>query len=132
MKNKPYRDYIYLLLKVAIGLVQLLPRTVALGLARFLGWAAFILVSRQRNKTLTNLRTAFGHEKTEQEIRNIAKSVFQNLAMTLTDLIFLKKFVHKHDKSFIYCKQSLRFTHSLGHHARNENQNGASNLLRIE
>jgi KDO2-lipid IV(A) lauroyltransferase len=92
VKNKPYRYYLYLLLRFGIGLVSLMPRAFALVLAKGLGWAAFYLVSRQRNKTLNNLRTAFGHEKSEKEIHTIGIRVFQNLAMTLVDWIHMKHF----------------------------------------
>ncbi len=90
MKNKPYRYYVYLLLKFAIGLVRLLPRRMALDLASGSGWAAFTCVARHREKVLTNLRRAFGSEKSEAELRRIACEVFQNLAMTLADVVFMR------------------------------------------
>jgi KDO2-lipid IV(A) lauroyltransferase len=91
LKNKPYRYYIYLLLRLAIGVVRLIPRPLALAFARFVGWAAFLLVSRQRNQVITNLEVAFRSEKSETEIRHIARDVFQNLAMTLADTVLMKR-----------------------------------------
>lgn len=92
MKNKPYRYYLYLLLKFAITMVRVIPRPFALALARGLGWIAFYTVSRQRIKTLNNLKTAFGEEKTDKEIQRIGLGVFQNLAMTLVDWIHMANF----------------------------------------
>jgi len=92
VKNKPYRYYLYLLLKLGIGLLRLLPRAGSLALARVLGSVAFNLVSRQRDKVLRNLRIAFGNRFPQDEIKTIGRKVFQNLAMNLVDWVQMKKF----------------------------------------
>ena len=60
-------------------------------MAKTLGILAFYLVARQREKALTNLRFAWKNEKTEGEIRAIARKVFKNLAMTAADVILFPK-----------------------------------------
>jgi len=47
---------------------------------------------KYRNIALENLRTAFKDEKSEKEIRSIAKGVFQNLGMTGVEYASLRKF----------------------------------------
>jgi len=91
VKNKPYRYSIYLLLKLSIAIVRCLPRKAALAFAHGMGTLAYFLVARQRNKVLENLRTAFSHEKTEKEIRQIALGVFRHFSVTLADLTFMKR-----------------------------------------
>lgn len=101
MKNKPYRFYLYLLLKFAIFLFRLLPRRAALVFAKSLGSLAFWTVSRQRNKVLENLVTAFGSEKTPREIRKIGREVFENLAMNMADLVLMKRFTRSYTEKLI-------------------------------
>lgn len=55
--------------------------------ASWIGTAVYYIVYRQRNKTLENLRRAFGKEKSEAEIRRIARGVFQNFAMTAGEIL---------------------------------------------
>lgn len=86
-KKKIYRYPLYLLVRGAAWLLGLIPRPVMLPLARGLGRFGFAVVLRQRNKALANLRTAFGAEKNETEIRGIAREVFENLAETGADLL---------------------------------------------
>ncbi len=90
-KKKPYRFVLYLVARLAAGIVYLLPRKVALFCARGLGSLAYLIVSRQRNKTLENLRRVFGEEKSEAEIRQIARKVFEHLAMTFAEVLQFPK-----------------------------------------
>lgn len=90
-KKKPYRFVVYGIVRFWAGVIQILPRPVALGLARAGGAFAFAVVWRQRNKTLENLRRVFGAEKSESEIRLIGKKVFQNLALTGAEFLQFSK-----------------------------------------
>jgi Kdo2-lipid IVA lauroyltransferase/acyltransferase len=65
--------------------IGLLPERVALWAGRVLGRAAYHLDRERREVALQNLRIAFGHEKTDAEIREIALKVFQNLGMTTAE-----------------------------------------------
>jgi Kdo2-lipid IVA lauroyltransferase/acyltransferase len=72
----------YLILKVFRLFVNLLPEGTALWFGRQLGRSAFHLDREHPRVALQNLMLAFGHEKSEEEIRTIAKRTFQHLGMT--------------------------------------------------
>ncbi len=86
-KKKPYRFWAYLAARFAAGLLGLLPRGLAMAFARGAGDVGYAFVSRQRKKTLRNLRLAFGSEKTESEIRGIARGVFRNFVQTAVEIL---------------------------------------------
>jgi len=88
-KKKPYRFFVYLIARAAAFLLMLLPRPVALASAKAAGSLAFQLVSRQREKALKSLRLAFGKEKSEAEVREIARGVFQNFSQTAVEILRL-------------------------------------------
>jgi KDO2-lipid IV(A) lauroyltransferase len=90
-KKKPYRFLLYLVYRIGAFLVYLLPRSLAIGLARWTGKLAYVIVARQRNKALENLRFAFGQEKSEAEIRVLARRVFEHLAMTAAEVLQFPK-----------------------------------------
>ena len=90
-KKKPYRFPLYLLARGAAWIFSLLPRTAALYTAKSLGSFSFHVVARQREKALTHLRMVYSKEKTEEEIRGIARQVFENAAMTSAELLQFPK-----------------------------------------
>ncbi len=94
-KKKPYRFFLYLLIRGIAGCFWILPRALSLAIARALGRAGFWLVWRQREKTLENLRHAYGREKSEAEIHQIAEKVFENLAQTAVDVLRFDRFSRK-------------------------------------
>jgi KDO2-lipid IV(A) lauroyltransferase len=71
----------YLVLRAFSFLVNLLPEGFALWLGRQLGDVWYHLDFEHRKVAIQNLQTAFGHEKSASEIRDIAKKTFQNLGM---------------------------------------------------
>jgi KDO2-lipid IV(A) lauroyltransferase len=91
MKKRPRRFVLYLLLRTLMFLVRLLPRRPALTLGRVLGALAYYVVPRQRKRTLANLRSVFAGEKSECEIKSLARKVFENLAMTSVDVILFTR-----------------------------------------
>ena len=91
MKKRPRRFVLYLLLRTLMFLVRLLPRRPALALGRVLGALAYYVVPRQRKRTLANLRSVFAGEKSECEIKSLARKVFENLAMTSVDVILFTR-----------------------------------------
>lgn len=60
-------------------------------MAEMLGQAVFSLLPKYRNLTINNLKAAFGSEKTDGEIRHIAKGVFINLARNAVELVNFPK-----------------------------------------
>lgn len=90
-KHKPYRIVIYGFARAVSGILYILPRACLLSLAQILGSAAYIIVSKHREETIRNLTTAFGKEKSAEEIKRIARGVFQNLAKTALEVLQFPK-----------------------------------------
>ncbi len=90
-KRKPYRFFLYLFARGMAALICLLPRKAAQRLAVRAGSLAYGLVGRQRDKTLRNLRIAFGDSKSEREIQTIARGVFRNFAQTAVETLQFSK-----------------------------------------
>jgi KDO2-lipid IV(A) lauroyltransferase len=72
---------IYLLLKGFSLFVNLLPENFSLWVGRQLGNVMYCLDVEHRKVAIQNLHIAFGQEKSEEEMRSIAKKNFQNLGM---------------------------------------------------
>jgi len=75
----------YLFVKGFSFFINFLPEEVALWIGRQLGRSAYQLDRERRKVALQNLRTAFGHEKSDEELRDIAIRTFQNLGMTAVE-----------------------------------------------
>ncbi|MBI3314088.1 MAG: lysophospholipid acyltransferase family protein [Candidatus Omnitrophica bacterium] len=90
-KKKPYRFVLYLAARLVAGMVYILPRRVALALARAMGFFSYLIVWRHRIRTVENLRRAYGREKSEAEIKQIARKVFENMAETAVELLQMPK-----------------------------------------
>jgi KDO2-lipid IV(A) lauroyltransferase len=82
---------IYLLFKGFSRFVNLLPEGFSLWMGRQMGFFAFHLVRDRRQIALQNLHIAFGQEKSEDEIRVLAKKAFQNLGMTAIEFFRIPK-----------------------------------------
>lgn len=92
MKRKPYRFFLYLLLESSNIIIFLLPYKIIVFLGRCFGGLSYYFLRRYRNIALENLRLTFNGEKSEDEIRSIAKGVFCNLGMTGAEYAGLRKF----------------------------------------
>jgi KDO2-lipid IV(A) lauroyltransferase len=66
-------------IKVLLVVIRKLPRKVSMGLCGGVGAMAFRLLKEERLKTLNNLTTAYGDEKSAAEIYAMAKEVWINL-----------------------------------------------------
>lgn len=73
--------FIYLTLRIFNSFVNLLPEGFALWVGRQLGNVMYCLDVEHRNVAIRNLHIAFGQEKSEEEMRSIARKNFQNLGM---------------------------------------------------
>ena len=78
MKTKPYRIVFYYLLILIRSFFYLFPYQVGIWVGRLLGRVVFYLLAKERNKTISNLRLAFGEQPSDQELRRIARAVFEN------------------------------------------------------
>jgi KDO2-lipid IV(A) lauroyltransferase len=77
--------FIYLILKGFSFLINLLPESIALWVGRQMGNAAYYLDWEHRNVALQNLHIAFGGEKSQKEMRSIAKRSLQNVGMVVME-----------------------------------------------
>ncbi|MDP3921593.1 MAG: lysophospholipid acyltransferase family protein [Candidatus Omnitrophota bacterium] len=100
-KKKPYRFVLYALVRAVAAVIGRLPRRFLLALAGTLGQWGYWGISRQRERTLQNLRRAFGAEKSEAEIRTLAKGVFENLALTIAEIIRIGRLDPRELKDFV-------------------------------
>jgi KDO2-lipid IV(A) lauroyltransferase len=67
---------LYLVARMLAGLIQALPLEAAARLGRAGGWLAYHLDRRHRKVALRNLTMCFGKEKSDAEIRSIARENF--------------------------------------------------------
>jgi KDO2-lipid IV(A) lauroyltransferase len=80
----------YLAFQLTSFAVQLLPLSGARWLGRMAGRFVFVIVGYRREVTLSNLRRAFP-EKTESEREQIARGAFENLGITLFELVWFPR-----------------------------------------
>lgn len=100
-KKKVYRYPLYLLARIAAMVPLILPRDWALALARAAGYAAYLLIPRQRKKIIQNLEFAYAGEKTKNEIHRIASRVIGNLLETFVDFLRFAKLTREKAVAFI-------------------------------
>jgi KDO2-lipid IV(A) lauroyltransferase len=81
--------FLYLLLRGFSFIVNLLPESPSLWMGRRLGDLMYYIDLEHRTTALQNLHVAFGREKSETEIRSIAKRNFQNLGMMVIEFFRL-------------------------------------------
>ncbi len=89
---KQFTDYLnYLVLRVIVFLINLIPLKLAQRIASFVGLLLYKILKKRRLATLNNLREAFKSEKSEEEIVRIAKKSFQNMAMIAPEFLKIRK-----------------------------------------
>ena len=91
MKKKPYRFFVYLLLRCIHIIILILPYKCAVFLGGLVGSMAYKVLPKYRKVTLDNLRSAFTGEKSEETMQGIAVNVFRNLGMTAAECLSLTK-----------------------------------------
>ncbi len=94
MAKKPLRKrlknwLIYQFIRGLIWMVRRLPRPLALSLFRNLGLLAFWLIRDAREKTLRHLHLAFGDQRRDEEIYQLAKQVFRQLGLNAAEAMRL-------------------------------------------
>ena len=82
---------IYLLLRLFGFFINLLPEGFALWIGRQLGNLMYGLDVKHRKIAIQNLHLAFGQEKSEEEMRSIARKNFQNLGMMAIEFFQIPK-----------------------------------------
>ncbi len=98
MKKKPYRIFLYYLLVGIRFLFNIFPYSILVRMGKYLGRFAFYIISKERARTLNHLSLAFGNEKTPEELKKIARGVFENFGMILMETNFIHKILSEIDR----------------------------------
>lgn len=85
--------------------IPLLPRRLAHGLGRGLGSLAFLFDSRGRNTAIENLTLVFGEEKSEKEIRHLARESYWSFARTVVDQFWSRRLNRENFEN--YCELEI-------------------------
>jgi len=88
MKNRFRRTVLYRFALVARMFLRRLPPSLGIAAGAWLGKASFWLLRKEREKTLRHLSSAFGGEKSPEEIATIGETVFRNLGKTVAELVY--------------------------------------------
>ena len=83
------RFFAWSALNVCSLIIKIIPGKCLYGFANGIGFLGYKLASKQRNIALDSLKTAFGNEKTKQEIEAIAKDCFVLMAKSGVELLYL-------------------------------------------
>ena len=108
MKFKVRRYYLYYLARGVAIIFTIIPLKIGLSIASALGTLVFYMLPRYRNLTIDNLKFAFGNEKSEAELKDIAKKVFQNLGKNAVELVNLPKISKKEMHKYVHIKNRER------------------------
>lgn len=72
-----------------IRFLRVLPRKTSIVSMRFAGRIAYVLAAKRRETTIKHLKLAYGDEKTDKEIKQLAKKATLNLAVCIADALRL-------------------------------------------
>ena len=106
MKYKFRRYYLYYLARIVVFFIYLLPINIGLYLAKIIGRTAFYALKYYRDIAVSNLKNAFGSEKSKDEIRRTAKRVFENLAKNAVELVNFPKIDNSNIDKFVELKNT--------------------------
>lgn len=101
MKFKYRRYFLYYLGRAFGSIIYLIPLKVSLYIAALAGRVVFWVLAPYRNIAIQNLRFAFGAEKSEEEIRAIARKVFENLAKNAVEMLNFPKIDERNFRKFV-------------------------------
>jgi KDO2-lipid IV(A) lauroyltransferase len=97
MKVKFYRPVLYYLLVAVRALFSLFPYRVGYSFGGTMGRLTFRLLPKEKEKTLSHLRLAFGGEKSEKELLATGQAVFENYGKTIAELCMIDKIIPRFD-----------------------------------
>ena len=110
MKFKFRRYYLYYWGRCLAFIFSLIPLPVGLFIAGLMGRVGFGLVSKYRNITIDNLRSAFP-EKSEREVREIALKVFENLGKTAAEIVNFPKINKANIDRFVRIDSYMKYNY---------------------
>jgi KDO2-lipid IV(A) lauroyltransferase len=91
----------YVVVRVLNIIFSILPVSFTLWLGRRFGIIAFWVNKKRRLIAYANLKAAFAHEKSPQELRAITKRVYQNMVQTFMEVLNLTKVNKKYVDKYI-------------------------------
>ncbi len=92
-KNKFYRHIIYYAVVAAQKVFSALPYRLGFSFGGTIGKITYHVLLKERKRTLTHLRTAFGDEKSVAEYESIGKRMFEHYGKTIAELGLIKKII---------------------------------------
>jgi len=85
------------LFRLAIFSAKVLPWSWTRAICSGLGRLAYVLIRRDRQRTITHLAMAYGHERSKREIHTMARDNFRNLGRNFADFMISQSFNTKED-----------------------------------
>jgi KDO2-lipid IV(A) lauroyltransferase len=86
-------------INLILGLLQIIPWSWSRVIFARMGWLAYYVLQKERQKTLKHLKIAFGQEKSDAEIKTLARNVFINLGRSFAELA-VKLRIHDKERFF--------------------------------
>ncbi|MEH0157825.1 lysophospholipid acyltransferase family protein [Limibacter armeniacum] len=80
-------DVLYVVIKAMIDMICFMPRKSMIRLGGAIGKLVYAVMSGEREKTIRNLTIAYGNEKSPEEIKKMAKKVWENIGKNAIDII---------------------------------------------
>jgi len=74
---------VYLVYRAGLAIIRVLPLRFLFSIGQFLGFGAWLLLRKYRHLALSNLRIAFGEEKSGADLRRLVRRHFQRLGANL-------------------------------------------------
>lgn len=91
-------DYlVYLVVRIAVHLLQSVPLTAGRAFAQGLAWLAYRVDRRHREVALDNLRKAFPGRYTEEQLHALVRRVYHHFANVIVELVHLPRKLHPHN-----------------------------------
>jgi KDO2-lipid IV(A) lauroyltransferase len=87
IRRKVRYSIVYRFIQFLIALSNVMPRSAWLAFCGFLGSIAYYFASATRKLTLRHLSFAYGNEKSEKEIRQLAREVFKYLGKNTGEIL---------------------------------------------
>lgn len=102
---------IYIVVLFFVRLLRSMSRLASIRLMNFVGRLAYILAGKEREKTIRHLTWAFA-EKSEHEVKILARQVFQNLSTMVADAIRIPCILNSGIDRLVVCKDVERIERS--------------------
>ena len=97
-KKKFYRPILVWFFLTARSFFMCLPYRWGFAFGGTLGKVCYFLLKKERNKMLEHLKLAFGQEKSEAELRKIARANFEHYGQMAAELALIDKLIPRFDE----------------------------------